>query len=72
MRKKLVDETPELRMQMDELLVNEFATEEGDNYRLSAKIANGQIELPNGQKNASIYAIRLFNLSSLIHLYLYK
>lgn len=48
--KKLVDETPELRMQMDELLVNEFATEEGDNYRLSAKIANGQIELPNGQK----------------------
>lgn len=37
-------------MQMDELLVNEFATEEGDNYRLSAKIANGQIELPNGQK----------------------
>ncbi|MFA1559793.1 DUF945 family protein [Aliivibrio fischeri] len=48
--KKLVDETPELRMQMDELLVNEFATEEGDNYRLSATIANGQIELPNGQK----------------------
>ncbi len=48
--KKLVDETPELRMQMDQLLVNEFATEEGDNYRLSAKIANGQIELPNGQK----------------------
>ncbi|MUJ28459.1 DUF945 family protein [Aliivibrio fischeri] len=48
--KKLVDETPELRMQMDELLVNEFATEESDNYRLSAKIANGQIELPNGQK----------------------
>ena len=48
--KKLVDETPELRMQMDELLVNEFAVEEGDNYRLSATIADGQIELLNGQK----------------------
>ena len=48
--KKLVDETPELRMQMDELLVNEFAVEDGDNYRLSAKIADGQIELLNGQK----------------------
>ena len=48
--KKLVDETPELRMQMDELLINEFAVEEGDNYRLSATIANGQIELLNGQK----------------------
>ncbi len=48
--KKLVDETPELRMQMDELLINEFAVEDGDNYRLSAKIADGQIELLNGQK----------------------
>lgn len=48
--KKLVDETPELRMQMDELLINEFAVEEGDNYRLAATIANGQIELLNGQK----------------------
>ncbi|WP_375322096.1 DUF945 family protein [Aliivibrio logei] len=48
--KKLVDETPELRIQMDELLINEFAVEDGDNYRLSAKIADGQIELLNGQK----------------------
>ena len=48
--KKLVDETPELRMQMDELLINEFAVEEGDNYRLSAKVSDGQIELLNGQK----------------------
>ncbi|MDD9156555.1 DUF945 family protein [Aliivibrio sp. S4TY2] len=48
--KKLVDETPELRMQMDELLINEFAVEEGDNYRLAATISDGQIELLNGQK----------------------
>ena len=48
--KKLVDDTPELRMQMDELLINEFAVEEGDNYRLAATIADGQIELLNGQK----------------------
>ncbi|MCP3700137.1 MAG: YdgA family protein [Aliivibrio sp.] len=48
--KKLVDETPELRMQMDELLINEFAIEDGDNYRLAATISDGQIELLNGQK----------------------
>ena len=48
--KKLMDETPELRMQMDELLINEFAVEDGDNYRLAATISDGQIELLNGQK----------------------
>lgn len=61
MDKKLVHETPALRMQMDELLINEFAVEEGDSYRLSAKVENGQIQLLNGQTMPVFMLLSLLN-----------